>query len=107
MEYQLLPPIAQLTSEDKGPVVIAYTYILIAHTVFFTGLKIGGTFLFKRKFGWDDALISVAIALALAQSIVTERSAINGIGRYQESLSQDQLEAFSKVCLQQATPVIF
>lgn len=97
MDHPLFPPIAELTTDDRGPILIAYTYILIVHTLLFISIKLATTFLLKRRFDWDDALISVAGVLALAQSIVTERSAINGIGRFQKSLSSNELGVYYKV----------
>ena len=96
----LLPPIAELTTDDRGHILIVYTYILVINTLLFTSIKVFSTVLLKRKLDWDDFCASAAGILALVQSIVTERSAINGAGRFQESLSRHDLEIFSKVgCL--------
>lgn len=99
MDHQLLPPIAELTLDDRGPILIVYTYILIVNTLLFISIKVASTVLLKRTLDWDDALVSAAGVLALAQSIVTERSAINGAGRFEDSLSSGQLEVYLKVGL--------
>lgn len=97
MDIELLPPIAVLTSEDKGPIVIVITYILLTNTVLFCLIKLATTVVLRRGFAWDDAFITAAVILSLPQSIITERSAINGVGRFQDSLSGDELQTYFRV----------
>jgi len=93
-----LPPIRPLTAEDRGPIVIVTAYACIVETILFTIIKLVSNKALKRKTDWDDGLLCIAVLLALAQSIITERSAINGVGRYEASLTQSQLEHYFKVC---------
>lgn len=101
----LQPPIAELTYEDKGPIVIVFTYILISTTLLFILIKLATTATLKRQFDWDDVFISVAALLGIAQSVLTERSAINGVGSFQDRLSPQDLDAYFQVC-NDAVPII-
>lgn len=93
-----LPPLHPLTAEDRGPIVIVTAYVCIVETILFTIIKLISNKALKRKIDWDDGFLCIAVLLALAQSIITERSAINGVGRYGASLTQSQLEHYFKVC---------
>ena len=73
-------------------------YACIVETILFTIIKLISNKALKRKTDWDDGLLCIAVLLGLAQSIVTERSAINGVGRYEASLTQSQLQHYFKVC---------
>lgn len=91
-----LPPIHALTAEDRGPIVIVTAYVCIAETVLFTIIKLVSNNVLKRKLDWDDGLLFSAVVLALAQSIITEKAAVNGVGSFQASLTQSQLERYFK-----------
>jgi hypothetical protein len=93
----LLPPLAQLTPEDRGGAVVAVAYALIVTTILFSIIRVLTTFALKRKFGWDDALLILAVALGLVQSILTEKSAVAGLGKHFEQLSPHQLDRYYKV----------
>ncbi|KAJ9654265.1 hypothetical protein H2198_006665 [Neophaeococcomyces mojaviensis] len=92
-----LPPLHPLTAEDRGPIVIVTAYVCIVETILFTIIKLISNKALKRKIDWDDGFLCIAVLLALAQSIITERSAINGVGRYGASLTQSQLEHYFKL----------
>lgn len=92
-----LPPLHPLTDEDRGPIVIVAAYICIVETLLFTIIKLVSNNWLKRKLDWDDGLLFAAAILALAQSVTTERSAINGVGSYEASLTHSQLEQYFKV----------
>lgn len=98
MAVDLLPPIANLTHEDKGPIVIVFTYILITNTILFTIIKLVSTATLRRRFDWDDIFVTLAALLGLAQSVLAERSAIRGVGSFQDRLSSQDLDAYFQVC---------
>ena len=92
-----LPPLAQLTPNNNGPAAITVTYALIIVTILFCIIRVLTTFTLKRKFGWDDALLVVAVSIGLAQSIITEKSAVFGLGKHIDRLSAHQLDQYYKV----------
>ena len=92
-----LPPLAMLTPGNNGPAVITVAYALIITTILFTIVRVVTTFALKRKFGYDDGLLVAAVVIGLAQSIITEKSAVFGLGRHFDRLSAHQLDLYYKV----------
>ena len=93
----LLPPLAKLTPDNNGPAVITVAYALIIVVILGVIIRILTTITLKRQFGWDDTLLVVAVTIGLAQSILTEKSAVYGLGRHFDRLSAHQLDQYYKV----------
>lgn len=55
-----LPPLQELTSDNRGPIVVVVAYIFLTLTIVFTTIRIVTFHTLKRGFGLDDAYLLVA-----------------------------------------------
>jgi hypothetical protein len=55
-----LPPLQQLTPDNRGPIVVVVAYIFVTLTVVFTTVRVVTFHTLKRGFGLDDGYLSIA-----------------------------------------------
>jgi hypothetical protein len=55
-----LPPLQELTADNRGPIVVVVRYIFVSLTLLFTTIRVITFHTLKRGFGLDDAFLSIA-----------------------------------------------
>jgi len=89
-------PLYQLKPDDRGPAVIVVSYTLSSVSVAFTIVRFWLDNHRQIAFKLDDAAYTFAIIFGIASAALINVAVINGLGRHRSSLSDVQLEAFSK-----------
>jgi hypothetical protein len=113
-----LPPLQKLSPDNQGPIVVVVAYILVSLTILFTTIRVITFHTLKRGFGLDDAYLSFAAvrvappskmrvgqlimsleqAMALIQTVLTQRAVDEGLGRPMKQLETEQIESYYKAC---------
>jgi hypothetical protein len=109
-----LPPLVELTAENRAGAVVVLAYTLIISTALFCAVRLAAAFFLRRGLGIDDALIVAATVspprpflpdihnheqvIGLVQTILVEHAAISGIGRHSLALSTEETAQAMRVC---------
>ncbi len=86
-----------VTATDRGPLVNIATWILMVTTILFTGFRMVSNLALRKILSWDDAIVAVAMFLAIAQSIAVSFTVKYGIGQHEAVLSALTLKHFQMV----------
>ncbi|KAE8155090.1 hypothetical protein BDV25DRAFT_37723 [Aspergillus avenaceus] len=65
--------------DDQGPTILAVCWILVIFPALIVALRLYCKVLLNRRFGWDDLVICVAVALLLVYTGLTTRGVSMGV----------------------------
>ena len=90
------PPHGKITRDNLGPYAVVTTWICSCMSILFVLARIFVRTTLSKRFGSDDALILLALLMALGQSVALNLAVDSGLGQHQSSLTSSQTLAYSK-----------
>ncbi|KAF2747897.1 hypothetical protein M011DRAFT_43160 [Sporormia fimetaria CBS 119925] len=94
--YETLPPLAGLAEDNHGPWNRIVSLVLLFYSLIFYALRLILGRWKKSPLGMDDAIYALALVLAIAASITSERLVAVGLGQHMDTLSSDDVDIFFK-----------
>lgn len=94
--YRLTPPHGAVTDDNHGAYVVISGWILMCLFVVCVSTRLATRFTYVMAGGIDDILVGVAMLFGVAQTAVIHRSASNGLGQHQDSLSEASFDIYAK-----------
>lgn len=90
------PAFQQLTADNRGPVVVVTSYILLVISIVVVFTRLITRFQISRRFAPDDYSILASIALLIGQTVAVTFAVNAGLGRHREALSDAAFDKFAK-----------
>lgn len=88
---------AQVTANDRGPLVNVASWILMVTAILFTAFRLISNVVLRGRFGAHDWLVTIAALLGVCQSIASSIAVGNGLGKHQDTLSPSMIASYQKV----------
>jgi hypothetical protein len=67
-----LPPLVELTPENRAGAIVVLAYTLIISTILFCAIRLAAAFFLRRGLGIDDGLIVAATVSLARMSLLDE-----------------------------------
>ncbi|KIW26305.1 uncharacterized protein PV07_09406 [Cladophialophora immunda] len=93
----LLPPLQDITPQNRGPIALATAVTLLVISSLTVGVKLWTRYATTRNFGSNDIVMFAAITLAYGQTISISLAVDKGLGRHQTAVKEPDLIELSKL----------
>lgn len=91
------PAFQELTTDNRGPVVIVASYIFFVITVIVVFTRLITRFKLSRRFAPDDLLVLASTVVLLGQTVAITVAVNAGLGRHRDALSNASFDKYAKV----------
>ncbi|KAJ5938230.1 hypothetical protein N7454_004572 [Penicillium verhagenii] len=86
-----------LSSDNRGAIITLTSVSLLIVAIIFVLAKFGSAIYFKQRRTAVNTPIWLALILAIVQVVVLQKAVDRGLGRHQDRLNEDDIQAWSKL----------
>ncbi|KAJ5514832.1 hypothetical protein N7463_004384 [Penicillium fimorum] len=96
MDIPRKPAFQPLSGDNRGTILTLISIPLLLVTIIFVLAKLSSVIYFKQRRTTANTPIWIAVALGIAQVILLQKAVDNGLGKHQDRLSKDDIQAWNK-----------